>query len=159
MDKSEKAIEPAKDYTREIIRYFVVFYKDCDEAEACKKIWDYFHKTNSERIWASEIQERIEILDSLTELRKNTEANYNIYSVFFDILAVETGLKKADKRYTESMKELSRALKKANLKSAVSLREVLFPEKVRMEKQKQQLKEQKKQAKGTVKNKKDKQQG
>ena len=121
----EKGINPLDDYTKEIIRYYVMLDKGNTEDEVCKSIWQYYCRLNSERIWASENQEKISVFDALVEKHKEELTNYNIYSLFYDILTVETGLSKEDKKYKNSMKALSKALKREKLSSVMTLKELL----------------------------------
>ena len=119
----QKKFIPEQEYAVEISRYYISMNKDGNEAQTCKSIWDYYIKKNTEKIWKSESEIKIARFELLCKKRECVIENDTVYNLFYDILLIETGLEKSNKRdYFRCMKKLARQLKAYNIASRGSVK-------------------------------------
>ncbi|MBE6903648.1 MAG: hypothetical protein E7480_03475 [Ruminococcaceae bacterium] len=120
---AEKKFIPEDVYSAEILRYYATMSKDTSEEATCKSIWDYYAKRNAESIWKSESEIKIARFELLSKKRENVIEDDNVYNLFYDILLIETGLEKTNKKdYLRCMKKLARQLKAYKIDSRGSIK-------------------------------------
>lgn len=113
------------DICKEVVRQYAVINRqnpDENEAGACFKIWEFWAFMNSERIW----KEENESFDIIKEKRAVLVEKDSVYNLFYDIVYVETGISKKDKKmFTAAMKILDKSLKRNKLVSEIDLKQFL----------------------------------
>ncbi len=111
--KAQKKFIPEQEYATELLRYYAAMNKDGNEEQTCKNIWDYYVKRNTESIWKSESEIKIERFEKTSRLRSGEIIGDTVFDLFSDILFIETGLDKSNKKqYKKCMKMLEKQLKK-----------------------------------------------
>ena len=87
----------------EFISSSYVYYeskKIYDEEYICFRIYEMYYKHNKEIIWSSENDNKIQRFNDISEKRKNQLETDDIFELYKDILYIEIGFEKAEKKQT-----------------------------------------------------------
>ncbi len=87
----------------EFISSSYVYYenkKTYNEEYICFRIYEMYYKHNKEIIWSSEDDNKIQRFYDISEKRKNQLENDEVFELYEDILYIEIGFEKAEKKQT-----------------------------------------------------------
>ena len=113
----------------EVVRNFAVLRRQNPEEQEyilCGKLWSFWYMQNHERIWTEHGDEQAELLEELRIERRTPKFDDEIYRIFSDFLVLETAINIDQyKEYVKAVKLLYKTMKKADLITKSSLKEVL----------------------------------
>jgi hypothetical protein len=113
----------------EVVRNFAVLRRQNPEEQEyilCGKLWSFWYMQNHERIWRDYCDEQAERLEELRIERSTPKFDDEIFKIFSDFLVLETAIDMNQyKEYVKAIKLLYKTMKKANLTTKSSQKEVL----------------------------------
>lgn len=86
---------------REVARMYVILkvkYEHMSESELCELVWQRWLPINRERIWNEAGETHFLRFEEVSDRRAAKDTEDNIFNVFFDILYIETGTNREEKK-------------------------------------------------------------